>query len=749
MSTSPFQRLFVTLTLQVGLALFGACQEAEPTIQIDQPELEGAFVPVYRQTSDSTIEERKAALGIEGGAHVEGQGNHDFYLAIRKSELGQKYFLSAFLSQLAPNGVASGAARSLGTRVVSFKIQNGKLFVFDVANDKIWSDTFTPEVVLEAYPIVRGFASFEAMRGSGEYVLFDPAAGLNRFRMLQDTWAPIEIALSFSQRFRKIPDGATFDQVFSGVVRTEIQPPGSPMSISPPSMTGTLSLALRRYSEGEGYTPTPMPMVEHYFRSPSKLVPNTGQRAFVASKWNVQPGGPQMVWKISPFAQQLRDDPRWQEVDFLGAIAAGIESWNEAFGYDLIKAELAGDDESFGDDDVNYFIFDPGQAIGGAFANWRSNPNTGEVRGASVYFSFGLLGAIGELPRPGAAPAVAAESDDPFVPELTAAATGPRLAWGEAADEHLCDMPLPTVEQVLAAAPAATPPWTRAEKIERFLGHIAAHEVGHTLGLRHNFKGSLVPPSSSVMEYVDIEDGTAMGPHLGSYDIAAIRHLYGLSPDLPRDPFCNDGQADVVDPDCRRFDVGVKPLTEYFVPLFRNSLESYLAGKSESPVSPSVLVPHMRLAKVPEVRLEAYEGVFGLMRAPATPPTDAPPTYVDRLNLVTRGALRVLFLSPQPGQPLMPGQPPPLAPPPAPPVLGAAIDDLRAILVNVDGLRAASTRRLAVDVLKRFQTQAAYTALAEAREVVAAQLPDQTGSTAVDLKDLLSRIDRALAAYFD
>ena len=36
---------------------------------------------------------------------------------------------------------------------------------------------------------------------------------------------------------------------------------------------------------------------------------------------------------------------------------------------------------------MNYFIFDRDRSFTGAFANWRSNPNTGEIRGASVYFA--------------------------------------------------------------------------------------------------------------------------------------------------------------------------------------------------------------------------------------------------------------------------------------------------------------------------------------------------------------------------
>jgi hypothetical protein len=51
-----------------------------------------------------------------------------FYLAINKRELGQRYFLSAFLKQYFPGAVIYDAASSLGTKVVTFRVQNGKLF---------------------------------------------------------------------------------------------------------------------------------------------------------------------------------------------------------------------------------------------------------------------------------------------------------------------------------------------------------------------------------------------------------------------------------------------------------------------------------------------------------------------------------------------------------------------------------------------------------------------------------------------
>lgn len=82
------------------------------------------------------------------------------------------------------------------------------------------------------------------------------------------------------------------------------------------------------------------------------------------------------------------------------------------------------------------------------------------------------------------------------------------------------------------------------------------HEMGHNLGLRHNFKGSLDKKhfskdekSSSVMDYFDLKERELDKP--GAYDKAALRfalkgefdfsknYLYCTDEDVIKDPFCN------------------------------------------------------------------------------------------------------------------------------------------------------------------------------------------------------------------
>ncbi len=130
---------------------------------------------------------------------------------------------------------------------------------------------------------------------------------------------------------------------------------------------------------------------------------------------------------------------------------------------------------------------------------------------------------------------------------------------------------------------------------ERFIGpllsELVAHEVGHTLGLRHNFKASCVhsldhicsdemkgkPFASSIMDYLPInmhrKDGKLVGDHtlvdIGPYDMWAIEYGYTFEKDLkpilsrvaePELIYGTDEDTWGPDPRSRRYDFSSNPL---------------------------------------------------------------------------------------------------------------------------------------------------------------------------------------------
>jgi hypothetical protein len=719
------------------------------------------FVAVDRPLPAATV---AAAASLRAAAAPDENTPQSFYLAINKKELGQRWFLSAYLRQYFPGNVGYGAAASLGVRVVTFRLQNGKLFVFDASDNVDTSDTFSPELLIEAYPVVET-PDFLGAPGSGGYVLFDPAAGLNRFGVLSDWFGTAAIRfsvdLAFLQRYRKITDGITFEEVFTGVADRAI----GDGTIDPNQLrgSGTLGLALRRYSEGAGYSESPLPDQEMYFRSDVHLVANTGESYQSPIKWNIHKGMKPIRWTLSNQFFDLKKDPRYAAYDIAGAVKKGVENWNAVFGFKAIEAVFADPSESFADDDKNYLVFDKDPTYGYAFANWRSNPNNGEVRGASVYFNGAFLVPDLFVDDPGVGGATGAPpggGGSAGAPSGGAATgyTGPRalptMVWGNLRNEPLCVMWAPTAGALAAdAAAAAGPtgaPRTKKEKFEAYITHVINHEIGHTLGLRHNFKGSLVPPSTSVMDYLGTEDRSRMDKP-GSYDTAAIQFLYGLRATPPSDAFCTDGDV-LADPDCSRFDFGVNPLVDDFFPYYGGVLANYLAGTSAGApnISLNNILKYIRGGTSAQ-RLQAWPVVMAGLLVPADATKVATiPGYGARVDNATNIIFKRLYLDsttartePNNGGAWL--QDPPLDPQWMPLVLA----ELEANLVNADGIRSYATRRTAVAILKKLQLTTALSALVDARAAIAATRPALTGDDAVLTDELLSRIDAATSSYFN
>jgi hypothetical protein len=737
------------LCLSAVLAL-GACMSESdpPVISPDVPgngasnQLDGAFVPISRN-ADGTSARVFSPLATTDDS--KGGIEQDFYLAISKKELGSRWFLSTYMAQSeSPSG---DFAWPYGTAVVSFKVQNGKLFMFRTQDGTDFSDLIKPEFVMEAYPLVTGVKSFEGKSNSSDYVLFDPAAGMNRFTILGEKSFGVDVSLVFSQKFRKIKDGYTFEQVWSGK-------PNDPMA-DVQQVSGTLSLALRRYAEGEGFVPVVAPASgpTFFFTSDPLRVKDEGTVKRFVQRWNINLKSQPIVWAISPLADKITKDPRFAPYDVVGAIKTGVESWNQVFGFRALEARLAKEGEDFGADDVNYLAFDSDKSNARAFGVSRYNPNTGEIRGASIYFPLAMF--IDDVPAKTSVTVAAPEGGaGTTTVSLSPDALGTdgkekarrSVQWGDSKSEDYCDLAIQSLDQVLATASSAAPDkkMDNKEYVERFISHVVMHEIGHTLGLRHNFKGSLRPPSSSVMDYLQTDDAVAFGSTPGSYDVAAIRRLYGLSDMPPADPFCTD-QDQNLDPDCRVFDRGPAPLATNYVPLYGFLSGLFLSGNlpTEYIVFVDDIVPHVRQAKDPAQRQAAYEAAIAPLRQPVGPKVKASLRDDMTLQVYAR-----LFLRPLPVR----GYRPPeliAAHPPTDPVLTSAVADVKTFLIDAEGTRSMDVRRSSADLLKLFQHATAAAALKDARNAVAAKVPMLTGNAAFETMDLVGRIDRYLAAYFD
>jgi hypothetical protein len=751
------------LPLLLGLQACGGTRPSPTDPDDAQPETPTtttpSFLSVGRSSGGAAADAARVKQMKSSAPAAAFDPNNSFYVAIHRRELDQRWFASAYLKQFSPDAVLGGAASALGTRVVSFRIQNGKLFMFDVDDRKQTSDTFGHDQIVDAYPIIDpGKIDGDLGRKLRDYVIIDPAAGLNRFGVVGDAFGSgylglesFTVELAFSQNFRAVEDGATFEQAFTGYTT---RPRDNLDGVDPNYFraSGILGLSLRRYREGEGFVALPMPAKPHYFVTEPLRVPNTGDTAQLAVKWNIRAGMAPIEWLISPLAAQAQQAPELQAlgVDVVGAIKAGIESWNVAFGFPALQAKLARPGDSFADDSKNYFIYDVNPTIGFAFADWRYNPNNGEIRGASVYFNDefvqGALRAFAPPPPGGPEPVKPAPS--PVAQRW--------LTWEPFPHQPLCDLrpsPLAEMRRTLDLGPGK--PGTPKEQIEKAIAATVAHEIGHTLGLRHNFKGSLLPPSSSIMDYISDELGIA-SKIPGDYDIDAIRYLYGLAPALPAQPFCTDPDIRR-DPSCAQFDESEDPLRKFWGPFYTAVSRNFLATGSQfaGEFTAQLLLPHlvmfMQSAALPDDRVAAWTIAVADVGIPVAPgPLAAfPQTFPAGANFLERALFGRLVPDPVTLLPPFPGAPAIVVPPIDANITGLLLGELRGNLLNADGIRSYRNRRLSIDTLKWMQTLAAYDVLRDSR--TALPQPSDPAVPAADkalLEDLLARLHQAISPYF-
>jgi len=690
------------------------------------------LVAIPRQLDEGAAARKQETLARLAPGDIRRAGRaQDFYLAVNRQALEQRWFWSVHMQQLQPGGPLP---RPLGMKVIRMRPQNGALYVFDADDRRATSDVFAPELIIDAFPIIDD-DYFRHLPGSRDYVLIDPGAGRNRFGGLADMFAegeePSRLAteLSFVQGFRGAPDGGYYEQIIPAYAE---EPLDVPSDIDPNRfrIAATLGVTLQTYSESPGFVEVPAPPVTHYFLSEPFYVRNTGEIARTAQHWGFHPGMTPIEWVIGPEILEIQADPALGRPDLVAAITRGVESWNEVFGYPVFTARLATPDEKFSDDHKNYMIVDPDKSRGVAYGFLRANPNTGEIRGATIYFGGDFF-----QPLPTAAAPLA-----PTRPRPRSVA----LAWGTERSEPLCVLWAPAWDpRQLAGDPDAA--LTPAQQLERYVQYVSTHEVGHSLGLRHNFKGSLVPPTSSVMEYSLLEPSIAQ-PVPGPYDRQAIAYLHGRSPDLPTYPFCTD-QDTVRDPECLAFDGPTPaPLTDFHIPVYTATTRQLLDGELPLIVLPQIihdqggsLLGFVR-AGTPAQAVAAWAAALEGARPPLSPADLAnDPGLGPRAEALTAAIFRELLIAPQARI---------TTPVHIPAVLAAIAHDGELVLENVDGVRTYPTRRMVIDALSNAQALEAYLALLAAREALVAQLPGLGPDDRALTRDLIARLDAAIDPYF-
>ncbi len=242
-------------------------------------------------------------------------------------------------------------------------------------------------------------------------------------------------------------------------------------------------------------------------------------------------------------------------------VKQGIEAWNEAFraaGYkNAVVAKIAPDDSSWSAEDIRYSTvqWTAAHQMGYAIGPSQTDPRTGEILNADILISSSFVSGWQETYSqltPGSSQNGEIDAHlpvQPRTPEALRKVLSPDLARRACWAERGKAQQLGLQRTMLLARGVISPGKPMPDKyLGAAIKDLVMHEVGHTLGLRHNFKASSGIPtdelhdesytsehgvSLSVMDYAPVNlalneenQGHYWNPTVGTYDAWAIKYGY-------------------------------------------------------------------------------------------------------------------------------------------------------------------------------------------------------------------------------
>lgn len=517
-----------------------------------------------------------------------------FDLVLKRRALDKEYLLQG---EMIPQTVAA-MGYSIRSRVVMFRQRGKKVFLIEAAKGNVVTTDLPQSIILAEIPIVSS---------NNEALVLDFNAGMSQLYVGRDLTAQDykPKTTGFEEHsLRKSYIQEMYISKNEKFVIRQVAQTNSNGSMVPLEVRYYLS----PYTPDENYKPLPSTLEydRYAFFETSPMLTSVGTKEVNYIRWNPSKAVTYAISANTP--KEYRD-----------AIREGILYWNQAIGEEIITVVDAPEGVTAPNPDYNIVQWVPYDRAGYAYADIQADPRTGETLHAQVFlpsaFSFSSQRAARELVRR-LRSSKSNEIHNLFPMKI--------LGFER---EDVCHYD-PTAQlidslEVLIASDASDEVLLKAS--QDYLRMITAHEVGHTIGLRHNFAGSLAANysvdrrpqlfadylthksasketvmSSSVMEYTPAIESLLMGDQMKqgmafNYDVKAMKTLYReakyKNEEWPL--FCTDSGASVYY-DCERFDAGASPVQYYnwtasydLDKLANKLIEAYIASKISFPGVPS------------------------------------------------------------------------------------------------------------------------------------------------------------------
>lgn len=524
------KKLLVVLLICV---VFAGCSsvngEAEP--RLDEPLNEG--------TSGEDGNEASPSFGLTF---------KDNYVVINKNLLASDFLMMPTLVERSSTFTMPAV---FTTKIVYFEKIGEKLYLMENIEGQIVSDPYMPAKILAEFPIIS--ENFKE-------IVFDFKAGLDAIIInsaslyeggANDSIVP---AASYIENFISDENYFSLNHVAQVVWLGEFVTVNFNYGFIP-EQRSLLSELLPDEEGRYGFFVT-MPEYER----------TTGKTTNAVHRWDISK--PILFYISANTPEEYRD-----------VIKEGVLAWNDVFGKEVLKVDIAPEGVVMGDPRYSMIQWIGDDNAEMALAAWHSHPRTGEIIRANVIFpSMWVVSGKKEARRLLAVLNNRDDSNEIMEREQIGLAGFER--------QYLCNIDFTSVHRdFLKRVALREIPENRILDLSKLLIRaIIMHEIGHDLGLRHNFYGNLgseIPlesekeslrkilengltdgaplPSSSVMDYQAFENEILMH-HPGLYDVMAIRWAYGLGESRGPVPLlCMDEDLGQ-NLDCDTFDGGADPV---------------------------------------------------------------------------------------------------------------------------------------------------------------------------------------------
>ncbi|MEH2168533.1 MAG: zinc-dependent metalloprotease [Nostoc sp.] len=493
------------------------------------------------------------------------------YLELKPEQLNKDYLAIVTLeSGIGESGIYSGLP--LSDFIFYFRRINNRLH-FVVRNVKFRTDS-----IPEQRSLARSFS--DSVLYSLEIATINPKNQnilINLNELLMQDFPGLTPLLRYSLQADYRLDGrkSYFGDVNSFPENVEIDSiygfsslEGSNLITVPDSRALSLKVhySFSQLRENNGYIPRLADDRVGYFTTAFQDFSNkNAHESFVhyINRWHLEPSNPD-----APLSPPKKPIVYWIEnavpLKYRDAIREGVLMWNKAFekaGFqNAIEVQQMPDDADWKPADVHYNTIRWFNSLDAGFAKgpMRINPFTGEILDADIIVDANMVRLVQQeyhtLMEANSCPKKMNGHDaGKYLDRFFASSDSALFFSSESCYGMESSNQAAMGALALSMLPNTTPSSeTMKEYVHQYLRSLIAHEVGHTLGLRHNFYGStmLAPQElnnteithtkglvGSVMDYVPVNiapQGVQQGDYfpkvIGPYDEWAIEYGYKKFP---------------------------------------------------------------------------------------------------------------------------------------------------------------------------------------------------------------------------